>query len=326
MKRTIIVLLMLAAIGAGLLWRKGERHSAPLEPLVAKDEPAHESHDVGVVTLDEAAQKRLGLVLARPSGAQLRSELKGYGRVLDPAPLSSLMNEWATAQAASIASSNEWVRLRALAAQQNASERALQTAQAASLRDALAVQSAKDRLVLRWGRGVAEQADLLAFVQSLTMQTTALVRIDLPVGESLAAPPQNTRIYTLAGREWDADFLGTSSHVDPQTLGRGAIVVIKSDGTGLMAGEPVLGRLELPSEPIPAALVPSQAVLRVEGRTWVYRVGDGQTNFVRTEIALDHPRAGGWCVTNGVSTNDLLVLTGAQALLSEELKASLKSE
>ena len=93
-----------------------------------------------------------------------------------------------------------------------------------------------------------------------------------------------------------------------------------------MAGEPVLGRLELPSEPIPAALVPSQAVLRVEGRTWVYRVGDGQTNFVRTEIALDHPRAGGWCVTNGVSTNDLLVLTGAQALLSEELKASLKSE
>jgi hypothetical protein len=41
---------------------------------------------------------------------------------------------------------------------------------------------------------------------------------------------------------------------------------------------------------------------------------------------LDHPADGGWFVTKDVTTNDYVVVTGAQTLLSEELKASLKPD
>jgi len=41
---------------------------------------------------------------------------------------------------------------------------------------------------------------------------------------------------------------------------------------------------------------------------------------------LDHPIEGGWFVSKGVTTEDYLVVTGAQILLSEELKASLKPD
>ena len=84
-------------------------------------------------------------------------ELKGYGKVLDPAPLAALVTELASAQAAYTASSNELARLKTLEGQGNASARALQTAEAAAQRDHLAVQSARERLTLSWGKAVADQ-------------------------------------------------------------------------------------------------------------------------------------------------------------------------
>ena len=47
--------------------------------------------------------------------------------------------------------------------------------------------------------------------------------------------------------------------------------------------------------------------------------GGGEA-FTRVQIALDHPTEAGWLVTEGVSPNDYLVVTGAQQLLSTEQK------
>ena len=71
-------------------------------------------------------------------------------------------------------------------------------------------------------------------------------------------------------------------------------------------------------------MVPSEAVVRAEGRGWVYLMNNGSDAFTRLEVPLDHPAPGGWFLTKGVTTNDYLVVTGAQILLSEELKSSLK--
>ena len=78
--------------------------------------------------------------------------------MLDPAPLAALVTELASAQAAYAASSSELARLKTLEGQGNASARALQTAEAAALRDRLAVQSARERLgpVVGQGRGGPE--------------------------------------------------------------------------------------------------------------------------------------------------------------------------
>jgi hypothetical protein len=236
------------------------------------------------------------------------------------------MTELATAQAARVASSNELARLHLLVAQQNASERAVQTAEAAALRDQLAVQSAKDRLVLSWGRGIAEQTNLAAFVQPLTAQNAVLVRIALPVGEILSTPPVSARICTLSGKMAPGLFLGTTSNVDPQTLGRGAIFLIQPNVLGLMTGEAVTGYLQMSGDPVAGVLIPSQAVVRTEGKDWIYTLNSAAEAFTRTEITLDQQTAGGWFATQGVSTNDSVVVTGAQILLSEELKPALEAE
>ena len=50
-------------------------------------------------------------------------------------------------------------------------------------------------------------------------------------------------------------------------------------------------------------------MLRAENRLWVY-VQSGETNFVRRSIAADQPVNGAWFVTNGVSANERVVVTG----------------
>ena len=80
--------------------------------------------------------------------------MKGYGKVLDPTALGTLMTELATAKAAVTASQAEFIRLKGLQTQGNASESKLQAAEAAALRDELAVQAAKDRLLSPGAKGL----------------------------------------------------------------------------------------------------------------------------------------------------------------------------
>jgi hypothetical protein len=329
-KRAVFLIALLClGVALGVFWLK-KRNTAP--PAVEEKEPSegaritHDAQGHVVIKMDDETQGNMGLVVAKPEAAQLKPEIKGYGRVMEPMALAALITELAAAQAAYAASSNELVRLRTLATQGNASERALQTAEAAALRDSLAVQSDKDRLVLAWGRAVAEQTNLLAFVQLLATQNSALVRIDLPVGDKLTGPPEGGRLETLGGDCAEAEFLGVTTSVDPQTLSQGYLFLLKPNSLHLKSGEAVTGYVEVGGELLSGALIPREAVVRTEGAGWVYRLNEGGEAFTRVEIPMDHSAKDGWVVTRNVSTNDYIVVTGAQTLLSEELKASLKPD
>ena len=52
----------------------------------------------------------------------------------------------------------------------------------------------------------------------------------------------------------------------------------------------------------------------------------GGEAFTRTKIPLDRPTDAGWFVTGTLKPDDYIVVTGAQTLLSEELKASLSPD
>jgi hypothetical protein len=240
--------------------------------------------------------------------------------------LAALMTELASDLAAYAASSNELARLKTLAGGGNASTRALQTAEAAALHDQLAVQSARDRLVLSSGRAVADQRDLTAFIQSLASQEAALVRIDLPAGETLPSPPTGARIVTLAAGSADAELLGPAPGVDPQVQGLGFLFFIKPNMLRLLPGQGVTGYLKLPGEPLAGVIIPREAVVRTEGKGWIFVLNPGGETLTRKEVALDRPTETGWFVTTGVTASDHIVVTGAQILLSEELKASIKAD
>ena len=340
MKRAILLVIFIAAVtGGGVYWLKkhGDEAKPAGEKVAAEKPDADDSRGGGsrtsldtngnvVISMDNKTQEKVGIKVARPESLQISPELKSYGRVLDPAPLAALMTELAAAQAAYAASSNELMRLKTLAGQGNTSTRALQTGEAAALRDQLAVQSAKDRLNLAWGRAVANQTDLPGFLQSLASQETVLIRVDLPGGEVLAAPPSGARIVNLAGSSVEAQFLSQASNIDPQTQGQGFIFLLKPNTLRFLPGEAVTGYLRISGEPLAGVIIPREAIVRTEGSGWVYlRTGGGKA-FTRVQVVLDHPVEAGWFVTKSVTDTDNVVVTGAQTLLSEELKASIKAD
>src|SRR5437667_1473166 len=154
-----------------------------------------------IVTLDEETQKRIGLKVESPAAAEWQPEAKGYGHVLDPAPLASLMAELAPAHVAAEASQREFERLKTLAEQNNASVRALQAAEAAAKRDHLLVEALRSRLILGRGKTVRDRQDPTTFRNSFASGEQALVRVDLPAGENLSQPPSSARLLSLGDRE-----------------------------------------------------------------------------------------------------------------------------
>ena len=101
---------------------------------------------------------------------------------------------------------------------------------------------------------------------------------------------------------------------------RGFIFLLKPNSLRLTAGESVVGYLKIPGEPLAGVIIPRDAVVRTEGAGWVYVLNAAGEAFTRIEVALDHPTEAGWFVTKGVTASDHVVVTGAQQLLSLELK------
>jgi hypothetical protein len=330
-KRTIILIIVIVAVaGGGVIWTK--KHGATADtaggteakqPADEEGEGPHVTRDSTgnvVITMTDEVQGDLGILVKKPASFQMSPEIKGFGRVLDPAPMAALMTELASAQAAYNASSNELARLKILEGQGNASARAIQTAEAAAMHDLLALQSSKTRLMSSWGRAVSDRQDLPDLVQSLASLEAVLVRIDLPLGEALPTAPVGVRISRLSGQSCEADLLGSAPGMDPQFQGRGFFSLIKTNACGLSAGEAVSAFLKLPGEPVTGVIIPREAVVRVEGAGWVYVLNAAGDAFTRIPIPLDTPTEAGWFVTRGVTSNDYVVVTAAQQLLSIELK------
>ena len=334
MKRAILLVIVVAAgFAGGVLWMKHREAAAspsatehPAAPAAADKEAAgpqvsRDTNGNTVITLSGKTQKDIGLLVKSLATFQMNPELKGYGRVVDTAPLAALITELASAQAAYTASSGELARLKTLEGQGNASARALQTAEAAASRDLVAIQSVRERLTLSWGKAVAEQKDLPAFIHDLTSLETALVRIDLPVGETLKeAPAGGVRLAKLSGASADAAFLEMAPSVDPQMQGQGFLFLLKPNSLRLTTGESVVGYIKIPGEPLAGVIIPRESVERVEGAGWVYVLNPASDAFTRVEVALDHPTEAGWFVTKGAKATDRVAVTGAQQLLSIELK------
>jgi hypothetical protein len=215
--------------------------------------------------------------------------------------------------------------LKLLNQEKNASDRALQTAEATAQRDQILVQSVRTRLALAWGKNVAERADLAAFVQSLASSENALLRLDLPAGEVLTEYPSDARIVIASAEEKPAmaHLLGPAANADLEMQGQGFLFFVKARSPRLVPGTAVTGYLQMPQEPLKGFIIPDSAVVRENGHGWVY-AQTGADTFTRRKISLDHPTENGWFVRDAVSANDRVVVSGAQALLSEEQKYQIR--
>lgn len=275
--------------------------------------------------LSDEQQKAAAIKVEPPAPAHTTPEIKGYGRVVDPAALIGMIGDFTTARAANEASQADLNRLRTLITQNNASEKALQAAAAAAAHDQAQVEAARLKLLSTWGESIASEVITgrpgPTLMESLGTLESALVRIDLPAGETLKFTPEKARLMTLDNQSIEASFLGAAPSVDPQTQSQGFLFLVESNSLKLGPGAAVVGYLQAPGEPETGFAIPSSAILRYDGATWIY-LQTSSTNFVRHTIALGEPMQNGWFVTNGVSADDKIVVTGTQSVLSQELNGT----
>lgn len=321
----LLLRIILAAFCAAFAGCSKSDESAASSEMEAQ-QPSRVKHGANgevIVTLDADTQKVMGLQTATLVATQLSAEVKGYGRVVDPATLSATVADFVSAHATGEASQREMDRLKTLASQGNASARALEAAEANAKRDAAQADSARAHLLATTGKTIADRKDLPEFIQSLASGESALVKIDLPAGEVLQSDPGSARILPLGDGQnpIGAKFLGQTAAVDPQTQSHGFLFLVESNSTKLTPGAAVTGYLSVSGESQNGVVVPRAAVIRHAGEAWIYLATDG-TNFTRRAISLGQPMENGWFVTNGVKAGDQVVVTGAQTVFSEELNSS----
>jgi hypothetical protein len=304
--------------------KEKEEHVAEKLPEAAAEPESHVKRGTNgevIITLDADTQKTMGLQTAPLKTAQWKPQLKGYGRVLDPAPLAALVAELITAKAAAASSEVELKRVQSLAAQNNASARALQLAEAAAARDQAQVDSTRLRMMSSWGRELAGRADLPAFIRSLAALDNALVEVDLPPDAVLDAVPKTAQILTLApnAKPLTVELIGPAPMTPAPLQGRGFLFLLAPNEQRLAPGAVVTGLIEQPGEPQSGAEVPRAAVVRHLGAAWAYFQRTENT-FERAQLSLDHPLPDGWFMEKNFKPGDKVVVVGAQQLLSEELK------
>jgi hypothetical protein len=278
----------------------------------------HGANGETIIELDAPTQQRLGLKTGEPTPVQWQPEVRGYGRVIDPASLSAAVADLESAGAAAEASGREYDRLKTLAAQNNASAQALEAAHTAATHDQLAFESSRTKFALDWGQSLAEQTNLDTLVQQLSAGRTTLVRVDLPAGQVLPTAPAAARIVPLTDetKSVKGELFSATVSVNPATQSQSFFYLIPNQP--LVPGTAVTGFLQISGEPVDGVVIPPDAVLRYEGKGWIY-VQTGSNDFIRTEIPLDRPAENGWFVSGNVTATHRVVVSGAQTVLSAEL-------
>ncbi len=326
-KFTNLILTSLVLLGLGyVLWlgvHKQIEKAEAEEAAPAADEAGPEAF---VVMLDKKQANALGLEKEQPDKTTQSAKCMAFGSVMDPSTLVTLDGELASAEAALKASQAENERTQALLANSDASKKAADASEAAFHADRIKLDTLVRNAQLQWGPLVSADATQRSnFVDELVAGRSSLLRVDLMPGDALADMPKSANVVVL-GRE-EQPFVTTeilpATSTDTKTQAQGFLLRAKAPFS-LRPGMALTAWLELPVPPRPGFTVPRSAVLRHDGRTWVY-VQEEAEKYVRTPVTLDAPLPGdaGWFVleAGGIGAEDVIVVVGAASLLSEELKA-----
>lgn len=148
----------------------------------------------------------------------------------------------------------------------------------------------------------------------------------MPVGQN--SPPDAARALILVvgfeDRPFQGERVALSSIVDPRIQSTSLVFRIVQGRAGLRPGLAVTARISLPGASRRGYLVPRTAVVHFRGKKYVYVEKEAGV-FERRDVEPLEPVDGGYFTTS-LRGDERVVVTGAQALLSEENKSGLKVE
>lgn len=328
MKKTLILVALVVSAVAGLVFaylemRKERDLEASAEaPVIAPSRVERGTDGATILKLDAETQKRLGLQTAVPVAGSVANELTATARVLDGSSFVSAVNELRAAHAALDAARADHERKQKLFANgRNASASAVEQAAALVTQQTLVIESAHQRLFATWGRGVAGHDDLPALAQRLLQREAALVRVELLATDTLEIPPATLRLLRQSGEAIaTANVLGPATATDSTVAGQSFLCLVTINASSLVPGSALLARLGTGvSEK--GTVLPRGAVVRHAGLGWAY-VQTAADTFTRRIVPLDRAHPDGWLVSGEWSQP--VLISGAQSLLSEELKGSIQ--
>ncbi len=328
MKKTLILVALVISAVAGLVFaylemRKERDLEASAEaPVIAPSRVERGTDGATILKLDAETQKRLGLQTAVPVAGSVANELTATARVLDGSSFVSAVNELRAAHAALDAARADHERKQKLFANgRNASASAVEQAAALVTQQTLVIESAHQRLFATWGRGVAGHDDLPALAQRLLQREAALVRVELLATDTLEIPPATLRLLRQSGEAIaTANVLGPATATDSTVAGQSFLCLVTINASSLVPGSALLARLGTGvSEK--GTVLPRGAVVRHAGLGWAY-VQTAADTFTRRIVPLDRAHPDGWLVSGEWSQP--VLISGAQSLLSEELKGSIQ--
>jgi hypothetical protein len=331
--RTILVSIVAAAAMMAALMRVPCARADEDEEKPITSGAAQISRDAAghvVIAIRPATQKEIGLTTETLKPAVRPVEVKAYGLILDPAPLSKLNGDLVSAQATLDASAAQFNRTKRLYAdQKNVSLRDLQTAEAAYLTDKARLETLEQQLRDTWGGEIAgaDSRSRSELVSALIDRSEAIARVTVPAGRLLDDSPAKAEIAVLGHEEHPltARAVYFAPTVDPKMQGQSFLLLMRSTGFPIQSGIAVSADLPASGNDEHGVMISRSAVLRYTGKEWVYQELDAD-RFSRREIVPAQLSSEGYFVTQNLKPGMRVVVTGAQTLLSEELKAEIRPE
>ncbi|HEX4985513.1 MAG TPA: hypothetical protein VFV71_05500 [Burkholderiales bacterium] len=294
-----------------------------------------------VVRLSAQSQKAAGIVVASLETEKRSASFEVYGLVVNLQPLAeargrylAAVAEATAARASAAAAESEARRMDALFRDdRNVSERAARAAQAKYQSELArkvaaeqAVASLRDAMRGSWGEAVTAWAVTpdSPVMHALMHQSSFLVQLVYPFDRPRAAMRGRIAIAPAVARArpQPASFVGESPQLDPAFPGETYFYLV--GGAGFRAGMRVVARVPTGDAAVTGVVVPAAAVVWHAGKAWAY-VKD-EEGFARHEVSTADEVEGGWFNATGFDEDDEVVVSGAQLLLSEELKYQIRNE
>lgn len=157
---------------------------------------------------------------------------------------------------------------------------------------------------------VTQQSSLIRlFVRNVSLSAKGISTVDIaPVG--------------FPTRKVSARYV---SEAPSAQLGTGAADKFFMTDTQMPTGTRVIVSLSENLEGVSGVFIPDEAVLWHSGKPWVFK-RHSEGVFARFEIEADVDLGLGWFEVNAFVPGDQIVVSGAQLLLSEELKYQIRNE
>lgn len=316
--KNILILILGLALGAGGYWFAAHQtHADSHEEGEKHEEEKHgeETHAPGLIKVTKKQQKAADLKLTQPEPVEIPKQIKAYGRVLDASSVVTLASDMQTARATLEASNKDFERVKGLfGANQNASARALETAEAVVKRDRAMASAAEAKLQAAVGPRLAGREDFLEIIDSIAKMQSALVRVDI-IGAGPQTLPKKFAISPLGNKNFlvETEFIGPAPISDPTLQGQGYLGLIHTNN--LAANTAIVATFDDISEKEHGFSLPRGAAIQ-DGEHLVVFVQSGEEAFKKVEIEVKRRKDDRILVTGELNPTNQVVVEAAHQILS----------